>query len=50
MPYFPIFLRFNGFQYAHEDQKVTYDASLLLDDLKNGDDSLPVFRGGTWNR
>ena len=34
MPYFPIFLRFNGFQYVHEDQNVTYDASLLLDDLK----------------
>ena len=34
MPYFPIFLKFNGFRYAREDQKVTYDDSFLLDNLK----------------
>jgi len=34
MPYFPIFLGFNGLQYAREGYNVTYDASLLLDDLK----------------
>ena len=34
MPYFPIFLVFNGLQHVHKDQKSTYDVSLLLDDLK----------------
>ena len=34
MPYFPIFLWFNGSQSAHEGYNVTYDASPLLGDLK----------------